>query len=588
MKKRIFTFLLSVMLLIGVLNYNVPNVNAASGYSIRINYQTNTVNIYYNGEPYKCFLCSTGTWTPHSGTYNLGTKYRWSMLKGGVWGQYCTVITGNIWFHSVPYFSKNPGDLEYEEYDKLGTACSAGCVRMAVRDVKWVYDNIPAGTPVTFYASSDPGPFGKPSSIKICNTLDYYKHWDPTDTDPSNPWNTNSQYMQSAFNTTDYLKYNPSVKSNIGNDVPALKAHWISTGIPSGYRGSNEFDVNIYKKNYPDLVTVFGNNNYAYVSHYNTSGKSEGRIADMSVEELQYIFNAEYYAAKYPELKAVYGTDGYKLLNHFIRTGINEGKEASPIFNINYYKSHYSDLKKAFGNDNLAYAYHFVKKGINEGRKASPYFDIKIYKSNYEDLRKAFGNNNLLYVTHFINRGLNEGRDANAIFNVKFYKNEYADLKNAYGNNGMDYLLHFQRRGVNEGRQASAQFSVKIYKSNYTDLQNAFGSNNSAYVEHYASNGLNEGRLANISLKDLTYVFNYKYYADKYPDLKNVLGYNESLLRNHFLTHGIKEGRQAHPNFSVKAYKARYSDLQKAYGDDNMKYVQHYMKYGVKEGRKGN
>ena len=107
-------------------------------------------------------------------------------------------------------------------------------------------------------------------------------------------------------------------------------------------------------------------------------------------------------------------------------------------------------------------------------------------------------------------------------------------------------------------------------------------------MEHYASNGLNEGRLANISLKDLTYVFNYKYYADKYPDLKNVLGYNESLLRNHFLTHGIKEGRQAHPNFSVKAYKARYSDLQKAYGDDNMKYVQHYMKYGVKEGRKGN
>ena len=108
MKKRIISLLLSVFVLIGVLNYPAPEVQAAGGYSIRINYQTNTVNVYYNGEPYKCFLCSTGTWTPHSGTYNLGTKYRWAMLKGGVWGQYCAVITGNIWFHSVPYFSSEP------------------------------------------------------------------------------------------------------------------------------------------------------------------------------------------------------------------------------------------------------------------------------------------------------------------------------------------------------------------------------------------------------------------------------------------------------------------------------------------------
>ena len=235
MKKRIISLLLSVFVLIGVLNYPAPEVQAAGGYSIRINYQTNTVNVYYNGEPYKCFLCSTGTWTPHSGTYNLGTKYRWAMLKGGVWGQYCAVITGNIWFHSVPYFSKDPSDLEYEEYDKLGTACSAGCVRMAVRDVKWVYDNIPAGTPITFYASSDPGPFGKPSGIKLADTFGSYKHWDPTDPNSSNPWNQSNQYMKAAFDSDEYLKYNPELEESIGDDTPALKVHWLTKGIPSGY-----------------------------------------------------------------------------------------------------------------------------------------------------------------------------------------------------------------------------------------------------------------------------------------------------------------------------------------------------------------
>lgn len=102
-------------------------------------------------------------------TYSL-KKYggwEWKGLFGDVFGQYATQITGNILFHSVPYTEKgNKASLEYWEYDKLGTPASMGCVRLTVKNAKWIYDNCMAGTPVTFYEDSNPGPLGKPTEQK--------------------------------------------------------------------------------------------------------------------------------------------------------------------------------------------------------------------------------------------------------------------------------------------------------------------------------------------------------------------------------------------------------------------------------------
>lgn len=96
-----------------------------SNYYIKINYTANVVTIYTkdnNGEytiPYKAMICSTGTGTPRSGTYAIKSRWRWGALFGGVYGQYCVHIVGNILFHSVPYTSKSQDALEYWEYDKL-------------------------------------------------------------------------------------------------------------------------------------------------------------------------------------------------------------------------------------------------------------------------------------------------------------------------------------------------------------------------------------------------------------------------------------------------------------------------------------
>ena len=56
-------------------------------------------------------------------------------------------------------------DLELEEFNKLGEQASQGCVRLAVSDAKWIYDNCPTGTNVSIYDDAEnAGPLGKPDS----------------------------------------------------------------------------------------------------------------------------------------------------------------------------------------------------------------------------------------------------------------------------------------------------------------------------------------------------------------------------------------------------------------------------------------
>ena len=182
-------------------NTNIENTNqkpATGGtrYRLEVNCEQNVVNVYEkdeNGEYTNCvkvMLCSIGTATPRTGTYSL-KKYggwEWKGLQGEVFGQYATQITGNILFHSVPYTERdNNGSLEYWEYDKLGTAASLGCIRLTVRNAKWIYDNCASGTKVMFYSDSNPGPLGKPTEQKISGVTGY-NNWDPTDPHPDNPW----------------------------------------------------------------------------------------------------------------------------------------------------------------------------------------------------------------------------------------------------------------------------------------------------------------------------------------------------------------------------------------------------------------
>ena len=172
-----------------------PVLNTGLPYYLRVNRALNVVTVYTQDkkgeytEPYKAFVCSCGAdqGTP-SGIYNTYDKYRWLTLYGPCYGQYATRFNGPILFHSVPYYTQDPSDLECDQFPLLGQAVSMGCVRLCVRDAKWIYDNCPMGTVVEIYDDyENPGPLGKPAAPAY-DVGSENRGWDPTDPDPANPW----------------------------------------------------------------------------------------------------------------------------------------------------------------------------------------------------------------------------------------------------------------------------------------------------------------------------------------------------------------------------------------------------------------
>lgn len=99
----------------------------------------------------KKFKCSTGkdeTPTP-TGTYQaLGRgSGEWYYFKDyNCYAKWGYVIVGGILFHSVTYNSAK--ELNRSSVRNLGHKASHGCVRLSVKDAKWIYDNCPSGTTV--------------------------------------------------------------------------------------------------------------------------------------------------------------------------------------------------------------------------------------------------------------------------------------------------------------------------------------------------------------------------------------------------------------------------------------------------------
>ncbi|MCI6432013.1 MAG: L,D-transpeptidase family protein [Oliverpabstia sp.] len=159
-------------------------IGRQSSYYITVNRAKCQVTVYAQDGagnyiiPVKTFACSVGlpgTPTP-TGTFKTSEKKRWHTLMGPSYGQYCTRIVGGILFHSVAGSNQTSYNLSAAEYNKLGSPASHGCVRLCVRDAKWIYDNCPLKTTVTI-SDTAATPFDKPATIKIPAS----QNWDPTD-----------------------------------------------------------------------------------------------------------------------------------------------------------------------------------------------------------------------------------------------------------------------------------------------------------------------------------------------------------------------------------------------------------------------
>lgn len=185
MKKLILFVLITIILTFRL----CTAVFSANPYYIKVNLSTNCTTVYSSADntPVKAMICSAGNDTP-TGTFKTNEQIRWHVLFGNEFGQYCTRITGDILFHSVPYYSKSPNDLNTADYNALGTSDSLGCIRLTAKDAQWIFENCPLNTSVTlFYGSEEDDPLGKPDFLFLGETAPY-PTWDPTDPDENNPW----------------------------------------------------------------------------------------------------------------------------------------------------------------------------------------------------------------------------------------------------------------------------------------------------------------------------------------------------------------------------------------------------------------
>lgn len=173
----------------GLIQDDISSLGLVSGpYYIKVYKPSNYLIIYAKEKggstfnvPVKAMRVSCGYGTP-TGYFRTPTRYRWLQMIGNTWAQWCTQISGNYLFHSVPNWTHSNMDLEVGEYNHLGNTRSAGCIRLNCRDAKWIYDNCKLGTEVTITSQETSGPLKKPAGL----TIPSWHTWDPTD--PTAVW----------------------------------------------------------------------------------------------------------------------------------------------------------------------------------------------------------------------------------------------------------------------------------------------------------------------------------------------------------------------------------------------------------------
>lgn len=119
-------------------------------YRIEVSTSKQKMYVYDHDTLIKEWLVSTGenNSTP-LGKFTIQNRGKWffseKYQEGAKW--WVSFKDNGVYlFHSVP-MDRQKNIIE-EEADKLGVPASHGCIRLKVEQAKWIYDNIPEGTPV--------------------------------------------------------------------------------------------------------------------------------------------------------------------------------------------------------------------------------------------------------------------------------------------------------------------------------------------------------------------------------------------------------------------------------------------------------
>ncbi|MBP6161944.1 MAG: L,D-transpeptidase [Clostridia bacterium] len=127
-----------------------------------------------------------------------------SKSEGLCWVRYATHIRSSIWFHSIPLDYENGQPIDYSKaYMKYGYVSlyhqrksSHGCIRLAVRDAKFLHDNARRGLPVYILSSSKGYQLAPAQPLPVPQNPELRRGWDPTD------WNAPNYKPMTTTTTT--------------------------------------------------------------------------------------------------------------------------------------------------------------------------------------------------------------------------------------------------------------------------------------------------------------------------------------------------------------------------------------------------
>jgi lipoprotein-anchoring transpeptidase ErfK/SrfK len=124
----------------------------SDNFKIEVDLKKQIVFVYYKGKIIKEMICSGGvdsSPTP-TGEFETTQKIEYDWVDRFNMGAYYWVrFYKSYLFHSVP-FDKN-GNMKVEEFEKLGSPASHGCVRLELEEAKWLYEKLPLGVKVLIY-----------------------------------------------------------------------------------------------------------------------------------------------------------------------------------------------------------------------------------------------------------------------------------------------------------------------------------------------------------------------------------------------------------------------------------------------------
>ena len=128
-------------------------------FAITVDVTNQVVSVYTRDDegnytiPVRQMLCSSGkvgTDSPVGDWVLNGRKARWCYFpKWGDYARYWTRINASVAFHSPIYSAVSTKAIKEGSYEMLGNRASHGCIRLALEDAKWIYDNVGAGTVVS-------------------------------------------------------------------------------------------------------------------------------------------------------------------------------------------------------------------------------------------------------------------------------------------------------------------------------------------------------------------------------------------------------------------------------------------------------